>query len=338
VVFDNISFHNVDELNKGPDGYVLQRVPEELRIQLNENARNKMQIPASVELRFVSTDDTVRVTLSCPEGRAVAVPFWGPFQGSDPITVGPSPEPVAITVPERLNDADLDAIETEFSPRVRRLRFHRDSDGPVCYHGVEGDTRPPTPDELPDSCLLTYGTSITEGNAATRAHLTYAGQTAHRLQADLVNLGSGGSAYCEPEIADYIADRDDWDVATFALSVNMLNHGFPLQEFRERAAYMMDSIAEAGRTVVAITLFPFYEDVDPSLRDDSLPATAEEYRETLRRIVTNAGHENLHLLEGPDLMSGFRGHSPDLVHPGDHGMIRIGERLGAEIERLRDRN
>jgi hypothetical protein len=70
----------------------------------------------------------------------------------------------------------------------------------------------PLPSELPPKRLLAYGTSITEGTASTAAHLSYLAQAGRRLGMDVVNLGSSGSAYCEPEMAHYIASRKDWDV------------------------------------------------------------------------------------------------------------------------------
>ncbi len=51
-----------------------------------------------------------------------------------------------------------------FHPNVCRIvLFH----GIVHLHDIEGDVRPPHPEELPDTTLLTYGTSITHGAVAT---------------------------------------------------------------------------------------------------------------------------------------------------------------------------
>ena len=49
------------------------------------------------------------------------------------------------------------------------------------------------------------------------------------------------SSFKEHELADYIASRSDWHIATLALSVNM--QGFELETFRERVSYMVNKVA-----------------------------------------------------------------------------------------------
>lgn len=79
MIHDGLAFHNVAELRETPDGgRRLQRVPEEVREHLNEGAQERMVVPSASELRFVSDDDAVRLTLSSPAGPATAIPFWGP--------------------------------------------------------------------------------------------------------------------------------------------------------------------------------------------------------------------------------------------------------------------
>src|SRR5690606_38413608 len=105
-----------------------------------------------------------------------------------------------------------------FSARTWRLLIRG---GSVVYRGVSGEgIRPPEAADLPKLKMLAYGTSITQGAHATREHLTYASLTARRLGADLYNLGTGGSAFCENAMADHIADRNDWNLAVLCLSVN----------------------------------------------------------------------------------------------------------------------
>ncbi|WP_254280806.1 SGNH/GDSL hydrolase family protein [Haloarcula marina] len=337
MIHDDIAFHNVAELREVPTGgHMLQRVPESVRKHLNSGAQERMQIPSAAELRFVTDDEVVSLTLSCPEGPTTAIPFWGNFQGLEPVEIGPNPEPIEIAYPDRIAELDPGIFEDHhFSPRVWRLQFDHDAPGPVHYHGVKGDVNPPEEQDLPEQRLLTYGTSITEGFRASKDHLSYAAQTAQRLGVDLMNLGSGGSALCETEIADHIASLE-WDVATLSLSVNMLTQGVSLETFRERARYMLETIAEKhpDDLVIAITLFPLSADFDGSSMNEGWQATPTEYREALRGVVDNAAYENLHLVEGPDLLTDIGGHTSDIVHPADNGMIQIGERLAAEIEQL----
>jgi lysophospholipase L1-like esterase len=333
---DGIEFHNVDEHRAGDDGLLLQRVPERVRTELNEGAQARMRHPAGVELRFVS-NDTVEVTLSTVPQRGVDTSvirvFWGPLQSRTTYVIGPEPTTIELSFPERLADiASAELANLAYDPQVCRIVLpgeHRG--GSVKYHSVEGDVRPPTDEAVPDRRYLAYGTSITEGEAAVAEHLTYVNQTARRLAADPINLGSCGTAYCDAAMADYIASRDDWDIATLALSVNMVDT-FSVEEFRARAAYMVETIAAAhpDKPVAYITIYRNARDVCVSADETD----CEQFREALRNVVREAPYDTVHLLEGSEILPDIAGLTADLVHPGDNAMIRMSENLTEELELL----
>ena len=333
---DRVELHNVSSVIEADDGGIApERVPESVRVTLNGKAERNYLRPSGVEIRFAIESGVARVTLTCPEGRCEVTPFWGPFQTgpNERVEVGAEPTTVEMELPERLGDLESGVIdESYFDPAVCRLVLRGN---PIRLHGIDGDVRPPTSDELPERRYLAYGTSITQGAVATDHPSTYVADAARRVNADLLNLGTGGSAFCEPEIADYIADRDDWDVATLAVSVNMIAVGFTAAEFRERASYLVETVAAAnpGKPVVCITLFPVFPDVCVGYTDyKDWAATPDEYREVLREVVADSGRENVHLLEGEELLSDVSGLSPDLLHPTDRGMVEIAERLAPVLD------
>ncbi|EJN57436.1 SGNH/GDSL hydrolase family protein [Halogranum rubrum] len=335
MLHDSIEFHNVEEARAldDHDGLLLQRVPEDVRTELNEGAQNRMCHPAGAEIRFVP-EGTVRLVLSTRVRESVVRVFWGPFQSPEEFVVGPDPTEIEVTFPEKLGRLDPDRVEElAFDPRVCRLRLpgeHRG--GHVLYHGVDGDVRPPRVEEQPSTRYLAYGTSITEGEAALGEHLTYVSQTATRLDADLLNLGSCGTAFCDAAIADHIAARDDWDVATLAISVNMVDQ-FSVAEFRERAANLVDTVAAAHpeRPVACITIYPNGRDV---LDGEDEDGRCEQFRQALRDVVRETPHDNVTLIEGPDVLDGIGGLTTDLTHPGDDAMIRMGENLAERLKPL----
>jgi len=333
---DDIQFHNVAQTRDvdDHDGLLLQRVPEAVRDRLNEGAQDRMCHPAGVELRFVP-DGPVEITLSTRPGSAaegtVRV-FWGPIQDTREWVVGTDPETIEITPPERLDELTDEATDDlAFDPAVCRVVLpgeHRG--GHVFYHGMEGDVRPPRDAELPDRRYLAYGTSITEGEAPLAEHLNYVSQTARRLDADLINLGSCGTAYCDKAMAEYIAARDDWDVATLALSINMVDT-FSRRQFRERAASMIDTVAGANpeKPVAVVTIYTNARDVCEDADPDS---ECEAFRRILRDVVTQTPHSNVFLLEGQRMLPDVGGLTTDLVHPGDNAMIRMGENVASELD------
>lgn len=338
MIFQNIEFHNVGELRAVPDGrgWRLQRVPENVRLALNEGAQMRVLQPDTCEIRFTA-DGPSRVTLSS-EGQTKVTVFCGLFDTNQRFLIGSQPQTIEIVPPEIL--AQLDPAyyrEMAFSPRVFRLIFggppERD---PVIFQGIEGENvAPPAAEELPSLRYLAYGTSITHGFHAEGPHLSYVSQTARHLGADLINLGVGGSAFCEPEFADYMADRDDWQIATLALSVNMMR-GFAIDEFYNRVSYMVNRIAgsDPTRAVACITLYPFFLDFGIVPKDNPLKAHSEEYRQALREAVAACPHDNARLIEGPDLLTDISGLTADLLHPGDNGMIEMGRNLAQKLRDL----
>lgn len=331
--FPDVSLHNVAETARtawAPDGRALRRVPRGVRRNLNVGARERYRHPSGTELRFVPEDDhdPVEVTLSATAATVVH-PFWGPFQPEEPVDLGPQPRTFTLSVPDRVARLRADVPTGPFDPQVCRLRF--DGWEQVAVHDVTGPRRPPTADEVPDRRILAYGTSITEGASASARHLTYVARLARSLGVDAVNLGTSGTAYCEPAIAEYVADHDDWDLATLAVSVNMANRGFTREQFRERVAHLFDHVAGANpdRPVVAVTLFPYHADIVAG--DD--PERAAAFRGAVRAAAEQSPHDNLHLVDGPEVMD-TTGLTTDLLHPGDHGMAAIADGLADALSNL----
>ena len=113
-------------------------------------------------------------------------------------------------------------------------------------------------------------------------------------------------------------------------------HGFPLDEFRKRVEYMVESVAGAdtSRPVACITLYPYFRDFgihDPDARYGGAP---EEYRRNLRDVVGSSSLPNVHLIEGPDILTNIGGLTADLIHPSDHSMIEMGRNLAARLKPL----
>ena len=337
MIHENVELHNVTALQsvEGRPGLRLQRVPEKVRLALNESAQMRMLQPDNIEIRFVSDSPTCRITLSS-EGQTRVTIFNGLFDSLQRFIIGPQPQTIEVLMKEQLQQLDQTYWNhMSFSPKIWRIILGGPQRDPIFFHSVEGSgIRPPKPNEIPSLRYLAYGTSITHGFVAEGPQLTYAAQTARNLSADLINLGVGGAAHCEPELADYIASRDDWHIASLALSVNM--YGFSLSDFRERVNYMVNTVAASHPNcpVAYITLYTHYRDLGISVDDPTFGGRADEYRQVLRDVVRDCPHKNTHLIEGPELLTDISGLSGDLIHPSDFGMIEISQRLAKRLKPL----
>jgi hypothetical protein len=337
MIYGNVELHNIAEVQPLPGGSVrLQRVPEAVRVHLNPGAQMRVRQPDNAEIRFRCDDRPVRVTLSSV-GETDVTLFYGTFDGRQRFRVGSQPTTIEVLPPSpRLRALDPSHWRSlPFSPHIRRLILGGRRRDPLILHDVEGSyIIPPSREEVPVLRYMAYGTSITHGFDAEGPHLTYVAQTAWHLGADLINLGVGGSAHCEHQLADYMASREDWDIATLALSVNM--QGFPMDQFRERVSYMVNALAalQPEKPVACITLFPYFRDYGIDDPDASYGGSPDEYRQALRDAVAGCPGGNVHLIEGPEVLTEFRGLTHDLIHPGDHGMIEMGRNLAARLAQL----
>ena len=144
---------------------------------------------------------------------------------------------------------------------------------------------------------LAYGSSITHGNNSLGATGTYAMRMARRLGVDLINLGFGGGAHCEPVLADYIAARDDWDFATLELGINMVTW-LDTADFAERVRTFVRTIAEAhpDKWIFCIDMFPFHMDFDPEAERN------HAYRAVVRETVAELALPRLVHIDGRDLL------------------------------------
>ncbi len=334
MFFEDVELHNIEDLISvaGRPGLRMQRVPESVRRKLNDTAQIQMCHPTCAEIRFVS-DQPVRIELSCPEGVGDVEVFYGPFQSRERYAIRQDNTVITVTMPDQMNLYDPSKLpHFHFAPDVCRLLMSGDC---MFLHGIEGThRRPPHRSELPKIRYLAYGTSITQQGNATGPHLTYVEQAGIRLGADVLNLGTGGSAFCEPEIADYMAGRPDWDLATLDISVNMLK--FPVDFFYRRASYMINTLCRSNphRPVVCLTLFPYareFGDTFMGLEDQGSP---DDFRRALHQAVADCPHENIYLIKGSEILDDISGLSPDLLHPGDQGMIFMGENLAQRLKPL----
>ncbi|HAI11688.1 MAG TPA: hypothetical protein DCM28_08280, partial [Phycisphaerales bacterium] len=286
---------------------------------------------ANSEIRFVA-DGPVKVTLSSPQGGGTFQVSYGSFMDSGQYPLTGNPLTIELTVNQRLRDMKPEFLKNDpWDPNVVRILLPRQE---IVIYKIEGENvRPPKPQMMPSLRYLAYGTSITEGGCATRPSLCYVSQTAQLMGADLINLGMSGSCHAEPEMFDYIASRDDWDIATLSLSVNML--GFENDEFRKRVKYGINKVAQAhpDKPVACITLFQHSADFCAAPDSDDAKKT-QDFRRILREEVAAANKPNLHLIEGPEILDNAQCLTHDMIHPSDWGMRRMAENLSAKLKAL----
>ncbi len=315
MVFQNIDFHNVAELQPCEKGYGMLRVPDRVRLQLSEPARERASRFASgVELRFKIKSETATVILRADpnEEAQTACIYYGAFQGgwkTSTKTIGLEETRITIPKPEHLDTLQKITEEQQlgFQPDVVRLLLPY---GTCYFVGVEGDVEPPKPADLPRKTYLAYGSSITHGSLALVTPATYTFRLARRLKCDYCNLGFAGSAHMEKGMAEYLVSRKDWDFATVEMGINMMGDEFPVALFEERVRDFVAVLARDPRPVFATDMFGFVT---------GNTQKADQYRQIVRRYAS----EKLIFTDGLSLLGNPAHLSQDLTHPAWEGMEEI---------------
>lgn len=347
MIYENIEFHNTVELEPASGGgLAIRRYPKAVRDSLCQLGRLVSQESAGCELRFVTESPNLRIAVSSlPSGLAPyelhnqdVFIFKGDFFHShhrlEPGKINHIMTPLGgcedafMKLKEDVRDTDY------FNHNVWRVMFGR---YPAVFHELDTyryPVRPPKPEELPKKKILFYGSSITNGASPTLYHMCYAQQTARHLKADCLNQGLSGSCQCQPEVADYLAERDDWDMLCLELGVNMRG-GFTPEEFKKRSRYLVKKIITAypEKPLFLITIYPNAQSPRNALKTCYAQKNQEAFDQVLRDAVSELKHENLHLIEGADVLTDFSGVTKDLIHPSDYGHTEMGFNLSRIISR-----
>lgn len=338
MIHDGLEFYNIAEMRAvdGLDGLRLQRVPESVRCQLDEGTASTMLSPSGGEIRFRIADDHESVTLTLSaELPTQLYAYFGPFQGRSWL-LGTEPQEITVKPHTRIRELTKDRYpDSPYDPSLVRLCFGGAYPEPTFYHGHGEGITLPLAGDVPKKRYLAYGSSIAHGTDNSGAGLSYPAHAAWQLGVDLRNLSASGCCLCETAMADFLAEQS-CDVVTLELSVNMFGRGIPVDEFSEKARYLVERIADAdpARPVVCLTIFPFHSDIDARYAPANQASTPEAYREALRTIVANSGRPNVMILEGPELLQDIGCLSHDLIHPGFRGMLQIGDELARRLQEL----
>ncbi|QYR21750.1 lipase [Paenibacillus sp. sptzw28] len=332
MMHNNIRFHNTAELEESRSfgGLRMFRFPRQVRHALGDRGRFIAEEATGCEIRFVTDAANIRVTLVLTDRDGEVYVYKGGLLHSTHRMPAGVPRTLHLEEPVRLGWVEREKLtESGFASEVWRIVFGR-SEGVFLELNTFGyPVRPPRSDETPGLRLLAYGSSITHGLGMYP--LTYVDQAARRLKADVFNKGMSGSCLCERQMADFLAESEDWDAATLELGVNMRDQFLP-DAFAKRTDYLMRRMMERhpNKPLFVITVYPNFA----SWADSEAGQRERAYNLVLEEQVKELKHPNLHLIAGDQVLQDLSGLSCDMIHPGPYGHMTMGEQLAKIIRPL----
>lgn len=325
MIHKGVELYNVHELfgDEQCEGKLLLRIPNDLRLTLNKGARIAALACSGCEARFNLRSESARVVLKSREGPSIAEVYQGCFFRSwHPI--GLQPTEISVVLPDNTDvlsklskecnlpfDAGLTRVILPCRPAVELI-------------DIEGDFELPRPEQTPSKRYLAYGSSITHFSSAVRPTGCFAQKTAQFLGFDVINLGFGGGGHVEPAMADYIAGRGDWDVATLETGTNLIWY-IEADEFAKRVEYFLGTI-----TASHPDKWVFCTDLFTCELDYQGDAKIAAFRDVVRERVEALKSPKVVYVSGTDILRSPNGLTVDLYHPSPFGM----EEMAANLSRL----
>ena len=154
--------------------------------------------------------------------------------------------------------------------------------------------------------------------------MNYPAQVSRLVDCDHHNLGFGGCAKGEPEVAEYIASLD---MSVFVYDYDY-NANDP-QYLRETHERMFKTIRAAHPDLPIVMM---------TAPKPTLTSSWQERRDIITETYNNAvaaGDRNVYILYGSDLISGLGwDFSPDSCHPSDLGYFYIAHRVAPLIKSI----
>ena len=328
IVDQRFELYNIDSFINSDQGERICRVPAQVREGLLPTAHDVASLSATgCELRFVMNEgcDSVKVRIKCLDLFMVLQLYFGSFQGGWEYLhirgLFPGENELTITRPNNIEMLRKTAVERGhlFSPDVMRLCFRS---GAIADLRLEGDTRPPHPDEVPQKRIFFYGSSITHGSLSYLPCNDYASLVCQKLGADLINKGFAGSCRMEPAMIDYITGRDDYAFCVFELGSN-IPPDVTEEAFKHSVMQLLKSYAHSHPDKKAFVI------------DDLIVLSPEhdKRRKQVRECLDALQNPNLVYVNGHDMLPDADLICADFVHPTVEGHQVMARHLLSVISR-----
>lgn len=174
--------------------------------------------------------------------------------------------------------------------------------------------------------VIFYGSSITQGAAASRPGNSYCAMISRRLDCDFINLGFSGACRAELPMMRYLAGLD---CSVFVLDYD---HNAPSADYlgaTHERAYRILRAAHPELPIILVSRPDFDNWGDESVMQ----------REIIYRTYANAreaGDRNVAFIDGEGLFEGSQRDccTVDGCHPTDLGFERMAGRIGEVVSRM----
>lgn len=166
--------------------------------------------------------------------------------------------------------------------------------------------------------VAVYGSSITQGAAASRPGMAYLSQMGRKSGIEFINLGLSGNGKMETEVADMLAEID-----ADAFVLDCAANPSP-QQILERTAYLVRKIREKHPSIPIIMIESVIREsgtFDTKIRN-TVDNQNRNFETEYKRLI-DSGIKDLYLIKSVDFLGTDHEGTVDGVHPNDLGFSRF---------------
>lgn len=335
MLYNNIQFFNVAEMQESGEGVTLYRFPTKVINALSvpefdESGKflgnhtkhsDSARVCIGIEIRFFTNGNEIAFELQSESAISLVV-YSGDYQIGH-YNVNPGRSEFNITRKDALKGVK----------QVNRFpcdmwRIVPVSNTPVTFYGLK-DEKSILPFEYEEKpTMLVYGSSITQGCGAPCGLFPYVDVAGNVMGYQVKNKGIAGGCFCEKEVLEYLKG-ESFDVAYFELGTNIANR--PISIIEERVGEFIDDFCKSfpDKKLFFTTPVKGFSDLS------ELSLSYEKYFANTRKVITKhvKKYRNTHLIDGHKLCGKDYYMSADLVHPSGFGHIMMGIYLAKKLKK-----
>ena len=298
------------------------RVPREVAVTVSPSIVQKSDQTAGGRVRFKTNSPYVAVKAEIHNTEEISVMTALAARGFDLYADGIYKK--SFTPSYNQWDGDFESLASLGTSEEREITIHFPLYAGVksLYIGIDEkatlEAAQPYDYDLP---VVFYGSSITNGAAASRPGMSYESILSRMLNVDHHNLGFGGSAKGEATMADYVASLD---MSAFVLDYD---HNAPNVEHLQNTHEPMFRKVREKHPDLPIIIISRPQYGPESDRDRRYEVIKQTYDNAVA-----AGDKNVYLLRGSEFFDGLSADfTVDGVHPTDLGFFFMAKGIAGTL-------
>lgn len=311
----------------------LVRMDDEVAKTVNEYTGIRIFAGAGVRVRFKTDSQSIKIRAIVESNN----PDWAiPLTGSCGIDVmvgnGKEQKRIGVVNPTNYGICDFEKTLIK-EPKMETVSLLLPRNEPILdlEISIDDNARIEKPDDYTyKKPIVFYGSSITEGGAASSVSKNYVSIVTRWLDTEYLNLGVSGNAKGEPQMAEYIKNLD------MSIFVMDYDHNAPTPEHLLKTHEPFFKIIREKNPTLPV-VFMTKPDFDSNVEENTIR------RDIVKKTYENAvasGDKNVYFIDGESFFGNEERSicTAEGCHPTDLGFMRMAQSVYPVLKSILEKN